>query len=137
MKTIFDVLDDIQNKKIENGKIYRTTFADNGQMRVAITSDNPMACAGSYVGFLTKRAIFISFHDKEPGVITTRKHRNMQMSLQLILRDTYVPSDTIIKVEVLENEEDIKGMVDTVAGLRKTIEDAGNGEDGKKLILEP
>lgn len=137
MKTIFDVLDDIQNKKIENGKIYRTTFADNGQMRVAVTSDNPMSCNGGYVGFMAKRAIFISFHDKEPGVITTRKHRNMQMSLQMILRDTYVPSDTITKVEVLENEEDITGMVQTVAGLRKTIEEAANGADAKKLILEP
>lgn len=136
MKTIFDVIDS-NMKNIDTAPdkvvpIYRIQHNDGYNNKVALSTHDPIDDS-KWLYLPEKNAIDISFIEKEPGVISSRKHKKMEMALSMIIRDTYIPRETVIKVEVLKGKYDMEQLVNTVAGLRKTIEDAGKESN---IILE-
>lgn len=137
MKTIFDVIDhNMKNIDTEPSKvlpIFRIQHNDGYSSKVALSTHDPINDS-KWLYLPEKHAIDISFIEKEPGVISTRKHKKMEMALSMVIRDTYIPRETVIKVEVLKAKHDMEQLVNTVAGLRKTIEDAGKEEPS--IILE-
>jgi len=139
MKTIFDVLD--HNTKVSEGAdaekmipIYRVHYNDNGRLnKIMLTTESPFGCEAEFVRFPQKQAVMLTFHEREPGVISSRKNKAMDMMTVMVISDTYLPKNLIVKIEVLEADHDMKDVVQTLAGLRKSIEDAATKSS---LILE-
>ncbi len=139
MKTIFDVLD--SNVKMAEGAdatkvqpIYRIHYNDNGQLnKIMLSTETPFTRELDFVRFPQKQAVMLTFHEREPGVISSRKNKAMDMMTVMIMRDTYIPKNLIVKVEVLEAAHDMTDVVQTLTGLRKSIEEAATKSS---LILE-
>lgn len=139
MKTIFDVLD--HNTKVSEGAdaekmipIYRVHYNDNGGLnKIMLSTESPFVREMEFVRFPKKEAVLLTFHEREPGVISSRKNKAMDMMTVMVMRDTYLPKNLIVKIEVLEADHDMKDVVQTLSGLRKSIEDAATKSS---LILE-
>jgi len=138
MKTIFDVLDsnvnmaDADTTKVQ--PIYRIHYNDNGQLnKIMLSTENPFARELDFVRFPQKQAVMLTFHEREPGVISSRKNKSMDMMTVMVMRDTYIPKNLIVKVEVLEAAHDMADVVQTLTGLRKSFEEAATKSS---LILE-
>lgn len=138
MKTIFDVLDsnvnmaDADATKVQ--PIYRIHYNDNGQLnKIMLSTENPFTRELDFVRFPQKQAVMLTFHEREPGVISSRKNKAMDMMTVMVMRDTYIPKNLIVKVEVLEAAHDMADVVQTLTGLRKSIEEAATKSS---LILE-
>lgn len=138
MKTIFDVLD--HNTKCEGADsekmqpIYRIHYNDDGRLnKIMLTTESPFGREMEFVRFPQKQAVMLTFHEREPGVISSRKNKAMDMMTVMVMRDTYIPKNLVVRVEVLEAAHDMADVVQTLSGLRKSIEDAATKSS---LILE-
>ena len=138
MKTIFDVLD--HNMKCEGADsekmqpIYRIHYNDDGRLnKIMLTTESPFGREMELVRFPQKQAVMLTFHEREPGVISSRKNKAMDMMTAMVMRDTYIPKNLVVRVEVLEAAHDMADVVQTLSGLRKSIEDAATKSS---LILE-
>jgi len=122
MKSIFDALDEIQ--KGNGGVIHKLHYNDGGKLSMALMVDNPMDCHKEGWFLLDKQqAIVINFSQKDSTITrTTRPDKNMQMNLYVIMRPTFIPMDSALKVEIFETQEDIADIVDMVQNLRNTFE---------------
>ena len=128
MKTIFDVLDHNQ-KDVDAEKllpIYRIHYNDGVHHlnKIALSTSHPVS-NGKYILLPKNHAVLITFMEKEPGVISTRKTKPMEMSVSMVIRDTWLPQDGVLKIEELSSAPDISDVIQTLAGLRKNIEEAG------------
>lgn len=135
MKTIFDVLDAIEASKYTQGRIFRAHLSDHGRPLIMLCSESPLRATNGWVRFAENQAIAITFRDKEPGVISSRKHKHMQMALSLVMRDTYYPIDMFVKFEEISKEMDVVDVVQTISGLRNSIEQKAKGNNSEGLIL--
>src|SRR5574343_85487 len=139
MKTIFDVLDQNtapsgENEAIQMQPIYRVHYNDDGRLnKIMLTTESPFLREMEFVRFPQKQAVMLTFHEREPGVISSRKNKAMDMMTVMVMRDTYIPKNLVVRVEVLEAAHDMADVVQTLYGLRKSIEDAATKSS---LILE-
>lgn len=139
MKTIFDVLDsNVKNADCSDASkiqlIYRVHYNDDGRLnKIMLTTESPFVREMEFVRFPQKQAVMLTFHEREPGVISSRKNKAMDMMTVMVMRDTYIPKNLVVRVEVLEAAHDMADVVQTLSGLRKSIEDAATKSS---LILE-
>jgi hypothetical protein len=125
-KTITDNLQEFQKnaESTEIKPIWRIHYNDNGAAlnKIFLTTASPLNVLPSgFIELPKNETVMLTFFEKEPGVISTRKNKAMQLESRLLTKTMFLPKDLILTIERLDSVFDMEEILTTLSGLLNKI----------------
>ncbi len=125
-KTITDNLQEFQKnaESTEIKPIWRIHYNDNGAAlnKILLTTATPLNVLPSgFIELPKNETVMLTFFEKEPGVISTRKNKAMQLESRLLTKTIFLPKDLILSIERLDSVFDMEEILTTLSGLLNKI----------------
>lgn len=125
-KTITDNLQEFQKnaESTEIKPIWRIHYNDNGAAlnKILLTTASPLNVLPSgFIELPKHETVMLTFYEKEPGVISTRKNKAMQLESRLLTKTIFLPKDLILTIERLDSVFDMEEILTTLSGLLNKI----------------
>lgn len=125
-KTITDNLQEFQKnaESTEIKPIWRIHYNDNGAVlnKIFLTTASPLNVLPSgFIELPKNETVMLTFFEKEPGVISTRKNKAMQLESRLLTKTIFLPKDLLLTIERLDSVFDMEEILTTLSGLLNKI----------------
>lgn len=125
-KTITDNLQEFQKnaESTEIKPIWRIHYNDNGAAlnKILLTTATPLNVLPSgFIELPKNETVMLTFFEKEPGVISTRKNKAMQLESRLLTKTIFLPKDLILSIERMDSVFDMEEILTTLSGLLNKI----------------
>lgn len=125
-KTITDNLQEFQKnaESTEIKPIWRIHYNDNGAAlnKILLTTASPLNVLPSgFIELPKNETVMLTFYEKEPGVISTRKNKAMQLESRLLTKTMFLPKDLILSIERMDSVFDMEEILTTLSGLLNKI----------------
>lgn len=125
-KTITDNLQEFQKnaESTEIKPIWRIHYNDNGAAlnKIFLTTASPLNVLPSgFIELPKNETVMLTLFEKEPGVISTRKNKAMQLESRLLTKTMFLPKDLILTIERLDSVFDMEEILTTLSGLLNKI----------------
>lgn len=125
-KTITDNLQEFQKnaESTEIKPIWRIHYNDNGATlnKIVLTTESPLNVLPSgFIELPKYETVMLTFYEKEPGVISTRKNKAMELESRLLTKTMFLPKDLILNIERLDSVFDMQEILTTLSGLLNKI----------------
>ena len=124
--TIASNLQEFQNnaESTEIKPIWRIHYNDNGAAlnKIFLTTASPLNVLPSgFIELPKNETVMLTLFEKEPGVISTRKNKAMQLESRLLTKTMYLPKDLILNIERLDSVFDMEELLTALSGLLNKI----------------
>lgn len=125
-KTITDNLEEFQKNagSTEIKPIWRIHYNDNGAAlnKILLTTACPLNVLPSgFIELPKYETVMLTFYEKEPGVISTRKNKAMQLESRLLTKTMFLPKDLILNIERMDSVFDMEEILTALSGLLNRI----------------
>jgi len=124
--TIASNLQEFQNnaESTEIKPIWRIHYNDNGAAlnKIFLTTASPLNVLPSgFIELPKNETVMLTLFEKEPGVISTRKNKAMQLESRLLTKTMFLPKDLILNIERLDSVFDMEELLTALSGLLNKI----------------
>lgn len=124
--TIANNLKEFQNnaESTEIKPIWRVHYNDNASPlnKILLTTASPLNVLPSgFIELPKNETVMLTFYEKEPGVISTRKNKAIQVESRLLTKTMYLPKDLILNIERLDSVFDMEELLTALSGLLNKI----------------
>lgn len=124
--TIASNLQEFKNnaESTEIKPIWRIHYNGNGSplSPILLTTESPLNVLPSgFIELPKNETVMLTFYEKEPGVISTRKNKAMQVESRLLTKTMYLPKDLILNIERLDSVFDMEELLTALSGLLNKI----------------
>lgn len=104
--------------------IWRIHYNGNGSLLnpILLTTECPLNVLPSgFIELPKNETVMLTFYEKEPGVISTRKNKAMQVESRLLTKTMFLPKDLILNIERMDSVFDMQEILTTLSGLLNKI----------------